>query len=146
MKRHLAELGALTGRVVRSDELGSPEQAVAMSQAAQKFIGQSASRFEIKFSDKRSERFRIYIQSLMEANPSPIYVWIEHTKECGALLVPSLDGIDFNFDFDINDDGVLAFSTNDGADALLLDFSNTLEGEQVLTVLARGVNWERVRY
>jgi hypothetical protein len=146
LKKYLEELSALTGRSVQADELGNLEQAAAMRVAAQKFITQPFARYEIKFSDKSSERFRKFLQRLTEANPSSVYVWTEHTIDCGALLVASLAAIRFDFDFAINDEGILVFTTSDLADKLLLDFSSTPAGEQVMTVETQGPNWASAIY
>lgn len=146
LKRYLEELSALTGRSVQADELGSLEQAAAMRMAAHKFVAQPFARHEIKFSDTRSERFRKFLQRLTDANPSSVYVWTEHTIDCGALLVGSLAAIKFDFDFAINDEGILAFTTSDLADKLLLDFSSTPAGEQVMTVETQGPNWASAVY
>ena len=141
LKRYLEELSALTGRSVQADELGSLEQAAAMRTAAQRANARSSGRCEIKFSDTSSERFRKFLQRLMDANPSSVYVWTPRTIDCGALLVTSLAEIKFDFDFAINDEGILAFTTSDLADSLLLDFSSTPAGEQVMTVETQGPNW-----
>lgn len=146
LKRYLEELSALTGRSVLANELGSLEQAAAMRMAAQKSVAQPFARYEIQFSDRRSERFRKFLQRLTDANPSPVYVWTKHTIDCGALLVPSLAVINFDFDFAINDEGILVFTTSDLADSLLLDFSSTPAGEQVMTVETQGPNWARAVY
>lgn len=146
LKRYLEELGALTGRSVQADELGSVEQAAAMRMAAQRADAQSSARCEIRFSDRSSERFRKFLQSLTDANPSPVYVWTPRTIDCGALLVPSLDAIKFDFDFAINDEGILAFTTSDLGDSLLLDFSSTPTGGQVMTVETQGPSWARAVY
>ena len=82
----------------------------------------------------------------MDVNPSSIYVWTPRTIDCGALLVTSLAEIKFDFDFAINDEGILAFTTSDLADSLLLDFSNTSAGEEVLLVETQGPNWASVVY
>lgn len=58
--------------------------------------------------------------------------------EDGAV---SLAEIKFDFDFAINDEGILSFTTSDLTDKLLLDFSSTPEGEQVMTVETQGPNW-----
>lgn len=141
LKRHLEELSALTGRSVQADELGSLEQAAQMRMAAQKFIAQPFARYEIKFSDRKTERFRKFLQRLTDANPSSVYIWTRHTIDCGALLVVSLAEIKFDFDFAINDEGILSFTTSDLTDKLLLDFSSTPEGEQIMTVETQGPNW-----
>lgn len=146
LKRYLEELGALTGRSVQADELGSLEQAAAMRMAAQRFDAQSSARCEIRFSDRNSGRFKKFLQSLMDANPSSVYVWTPRTIDCGALLVPSLDAIRFDFDFAINDEGILAFTTSDLGDSLLLDFLSTPTGEQVMKIETQGPNWARAVY
>lgn len=146
MKSYLAELRALTGRAVQADELGSLEQVAAMRMGVQKFVGQSLTACEIKFSDRGSERFKKFLRGLRDANPLSVYVWTPRTIDCGALLVPSLDVIRFDFDFTINHEGILAFTTSDLGDRLLLDFSSTPTGEQVMKIETQGSNWARVVY
>jgi hypothetical protein len=146
LKSYLDELSALTGRVVQADELGSLEQAAAMRVDAQKFAGQAPTAWEIRFSERCSERFKKFLRILGDANPSPVYLWTEHTIDCGALLVPSLDVIKFDFDFTINDEGILIFKTSDLDDRLLLDFSSTPMDEQVMKIETQGANWAKVAY
>lgn len=146
LKRYLEELGALTGRAVQADELGSLEQAAAMRLNAQKFDAESSVACEIRFSDRNSERFKKFLQRLRDVNSSAVYVWTPRTISCGALLVPSLDEIKFDFDFTINDEGILAFTTSDLGDSLLLDFSRTPTGEQIMKVEAQGPNWAKAAY
>ena len=146
LKQYLAELSVLTGHPVSADELGSIEQAAAMRLAAQGEGSQYSVRLEIKFADISSVRFSKFLQRLSDANPSNIYVWTPRTIDCGALLVPSLDAIKFDFDFTINDEGILAFTTRDLRDCLLLDFSIATTGGQVMTVETRGANWSKTVY
>ena len=58
----------------------------------------------------------------------------------------SLDEIKFDFDFEINEDGILIFATNDFEDSLLLDFSIAPTGEQMLQIETQGKNWAKVIY
>lgn len=117
-----------------------------MRMAARRADNSLMSQWQIRFFDRTSERFGKLLQNLTAANPSSVYVWTPRTIDCGALLVPSLDAITFDFDFSINDEGVLSFVTSDLADRLLLDFSRTSAGEQMLTVENRGPNWTRAIY
>lgn len=146
MKKYLDELTALIGRPVHTDELGSLEQAATMRESAQKFDAQPTQTCEILFSERCSERFKGFVQRLHDANPSSVYIWTPRTIACGALLVPSLASVKFDFDFSINEDGILAFSTSDLEDSLLLDFSVSPAGDQIMKIETRGLNWARVAY
>lgn len=88
----------------------------------------------------------MFLQRLRDANPSPVYIWTEHTIDCGALLVPSISAIKFDFDFKINKNGVFTFETSNFKDSLLLDFFTTPEGEQVMEVETKGLNWAQIPY
>lgn len=143
---YLAELAALTGRPVEIDELGSPEQAATMRQAGRSLVAQSAASVEIPFGDRVSEQFHAFIQRLHAANPSSISIWTPRTIDCGTLVVPSLAAIHFDFDFTINEDGILSFVTVDLMDRLLLDFSVSSAGNQSMIIETQGVNWSRVAY
>lgn len=146
LKKYLEELSALTGRHVQVTELGSLEQAAAMRLNAQKFVDQVPTACEIMFADRSSERFKEFLRRLKDANPSLIYVWTPRTINCGALLVSSLELIKFDFDFAINDEGVIAFITSDLNDSLLLDFSNTPTDELLMKVETKGSRWSKVAY
>lgn len=146
LKRYLDELAALIGRPVHADELGSLEQTASMREAAQKFRAQAAQVCEIPFSERRSARFKGFVHRLQDANPSSVYVWTPRTISCGTFLVASLAVVRFDFDFAVNDEGILTFLTGDLEDSLLLDFSTSPMGEQVMKVETQGANWARVVY
>jgi len=146
MDRYLGELSTLMARAVQPDELGSREQAVEMRVAAQGFLGQSSAWCEIKFADRSSEHFAKFLKRLTDANSSSIYVWTPHTIDCGTFLAPSLDVIKFDFPFAINDDGILSFVTSDLQDRLVLDFSRTFAGQEVMRVETQGPGWARIIY
>ena len=144
VKKYLVELSALVGHAVQADELTSLDQATAIREAAQKFKTQSATSIEIAFSDRRSKRFIEFLQKLHYANPCPVYIWTPRTMDCGALLVPSIGAVRFEFDFTLNEEGIVVFLTSDLTDRLLLDFSVTATGVEVMKVETQGMNWERV--
>ena len=146
LKKHLEELRALTGRVVHADELGSLDQFVAMRQSAQRFVDQPTVACEIPFSERSSERFKRFLQCLTYANPSPIYVVTPRADSCGVLLLSSLNEVRFDFVFKINEEGLLIFVTSDLEDRLLLDFSSTPTGEEIMKVEVQGSNWKKVAY
>lgn len=146
LKRYLAELSALTGGSVQADELVSLEQTASLREAQQKFGALPTSSSEIPFSERGSERFKEFVRRLHDTNPSSVYVWTQRTIDCGALLIPSLMAIRWDFDFAVNEEGMLAFVTSDMADSLLLDFSELHNGEQRMKVETQGANWEGVAY
>lgn len=146
LKEYLQELEALTGRAVQAGELGSLEQVATIRQIVQKFDAQPVVAFETAFSDRTSERFKRFVERLRNANSSPVYVWTPRTISCGALIVSSLDAVQFGFDFAINKEGILVFLTSDLEDRLLLDFSTTPTGEQCMRVETQGTNWAKIAF
>lgn len=146
IKEYLDELSLLLGRPVHDDELGSLEQAASLRKAAQSASLKPSRVFQIPFSDKSSERFKGFVQRLHTANNSGVYIWTPRTAICGALLVPTLTSINFEFDFRVNKEGILAFSSGDLKDSMLLDFSIELTGGQVLKVELQGDDWPNVVY
>ena len=60
--------------------------------------------------------------------------------------MPSLNAINFDFDFTVNNEGILAFTTSDLGDSLLLDFSVMPTGEQIMKVETRRANWAKIAY
>ncbi|MDB3935502.1 hypothetical protein N9383_02140, partial [Granulosicoccus sp.] len=98
------------------------------------------------FADRSSERFKNFVKRLNDANPFPVYLWSPRTIDCGALLVPSLNVISFDFEFKVNDEGIFVFLSSDLLDKLLLDFFTQTNGEQRLKIETQGTTWGRVTY
>ena len=74
---------------------------------------------------------------LQKLNPSPIAIWITHTRGIGALVVPTLRDINHTYAFQITG-GLAAFVTTDRNDRLLVD--NDLH-DRSETIELQGVNW-----
>jgi hypothetical protein len=146
LKTYLSELSALCGRAIRSDELGSAEEARNLRNLAQKFSTEPSVKYEMPFSDRTKESFRDFSARLQGANPSTIYVWTPRTISSGTFVAPSIGSIKFNFDFEINPEGILTFLTSDLKDRLLLDFSTSSGGEEYMTIETQGPNWTKVIY
>lgn len=146
IRSYLDELASLVGHSVNADDLGSIEQAVLMREASQKFVGQPSLCCQIAFEERSSMRFSDFVSRLYGANPASVYIWTPRTITCGVFLVPSVSAIKYDFDFDINADGVLAFLTSDLEDRLVLDFSESHTGEKIMSVETQGLNWGAVRY
>ena len=144
LKSYLEELAELAGRTVQAEELGSVEHAASIRDAVNRNFVQAAASSKVLFSDRSSEQFRQYVEKLHDANPSTVYIWSPRTIDCGALLVPSLCSVSFNFEFTVNDDGVMVFLSSDLVDKLLLDFFTQTNGEQRLKIETQGANWGKV--
>lgn len=146
MKKYLDELSTLTGHQVQVDELESLERTKKLQECSKKFLTNIPKIYEILFSEMYEDRFKAFIDRLNVANPSSVYVWTPNTIDCGVLLVKSISAIKFDFDFSINEDGILAFSTSDLEDRLLLDFSISKKHGKIIKIETQGSNWERVIY
>ena len=147
LSRYLHELSSLIGRSIEADELGAPVGATAIrEEVGLKFGSLPTQSSIISFSERCSGRFNGFIQRLGELNPLPVYVWTPRTVSCGTFLVSSLASINFNFDFDINEEGMLVFLSSDLKDKLLLDFSRLSAGNQIMTIETQGERWGRVIY
>lgn len=146
LKRYLDELSMLIGRRVRAEELGSLKQAALIREAGKKFAAQPSNACEIHFTERCSARFKGFVQRLHDSNPSSVYVWTPRTISCGALLIPSLAAIKFDFDFAINEEGILVFLSSDMEDRVLLDFSDSPTGERIMKIETQGAHWTEVRY
>lgn len=147
LRRYLDELAALVGRSVDADELSTLERATAIrEEVGQKFGALPSQASEILFSERCSDRFNGFVQRLGNANSSSIYVWTPRTVSCGTLLVPSLATIKFSFDFGVNEEGILVFLSSDLEDRLLLDFSASPAGDQIMKIETQGTNWGGITY
>jgi hypothetical protein len=146
MPRYLVELSRLTGRQVQVEELGSIEQAAALRQIARSRGPLPEAKYELEFSALRTEKFRTFVAALVDANPAPIYIWTQDTIHCGALLLASLAQINFDFDTDLTESGVVVFSTQDHEDRLLLDWTIDEQPTTPLQMEVAGAHWSSVRF
>jgi hypothetical protein len=146
MKMYLGDLGKLLGRTVFSHELCTLEQTARLQQESTQLRIQRVMSCEIPFMDMDTEHFRSFIQRLSDANPSPIYIWISHTIDCGALRVPSLMAVNFESDFPIIEGEIVVLATSDLKDRLLLDFFVSDDGKEMLKIETQGEHWQKVPY
>jgi hypothetical protein len=146
LRAYLEEISSLVGHRVQANDLVSVVDTISIQENIQKFILKPKLSWVIPFSDRGLERFGIFIKTLQKANPSPVFIWTPRTADCGTFLVQSLDMIRFDFDFLINPEGILVFVTDDFADRLLLDFSRSQVGEQMMEIEIQGDNWMNATY
>lgn len=146
LKMHLGELGALTGRSVEANELSSAEQASLVRNSEKKFSEYDVMSVDILFSDIESFQFKNFIKQLYDKNNSPVQVWLPRTIDCGILEIDSILDVRFNFNFNLNEEGILVLMTQDMEDKLLLDWFKIPDGEERLKIETQGVNWSKVLY
>jgi hypothetical protein len=143
---YLLELKALTGLDVSSEFLCSVEDTEKIRNESSSVRTADINKFAIDFEEKNSERFKKFITSLNEANSSPIYIWTNRSNFCGLHKINSIGMVDFSFPFDVNQEGIVVFLTEDINDKLLLDFSCNAQGEEILEVESQGKNWSLIPY
>lgn len=147
LKAYLAELSALVQRNVTPDELTTAQKVDDLKQIGlANFAGQPTAVVELPFEALTHPRFKAYVESLSLACSSPVYVWTPRTLDCGALLLPSLKAVHFDFDFTINQEGILTFATEDMTNRLLLDFSEGDDRARRVTSETQGACWYTVPY
>ena len=146
LPQHLRELSQLVGRTVEPAELLSLAATEAVRAQGMTVQRLPSWRCELRFSDKRSPRFGRLLQAFRERNPSPVYLWTSLSNDCGLLRPVSLSDVRFDFDFEVNRDGILELLTADLPDRMLLDFSEGPDGEQLLEVEVAGANWGQATY
>lgn len=146
LRQYLHELTALVGREVLEEEIGSVDEAVHMRQLAKAISGVRREVAQIAFSEIRSNRFKEYIARLAKANDSVVLVWTPRTIFCGTFRIPSLEAVCLSFNFDINPEGNIVFTTEGVDDRLILNFDVDDQGEQILQIETQGAHWEQVSY
>lgn len=144
-QRYMEELSCLTGGNVSPGDLCSIEATMNIQERVLFFSGLPCSHADIDFFDKTSFRFYDFISRLEALNDSRVYIWTPRTVDCGAFLGGKIGGINFEFNHDINDEGILVFLTEDLQDRLLLDFYVD-DGSYRLRVEVQGNNWFGVKY
>jgi len=146
LPRYLEELSILLGRPVAEDELESVAEATRLREHAIKFNENRCNDFEILFDELRKNRFLQYIKNLDKMQDSSVLIWTPRTIICGPIRISNLGSVNWSFDFDINDEGMLAFSTDDMRERLILDFSSGKLGSRILHIEAVGPQWHTIEY
>lgn len=146
LPRHLRELGILLGRPVHLDDLMSIEETTAVRSKANEITREPIARFDVAFEEKQTPRFAAFVQRLVQANSSDVYLWTPASNECGVLRPLPIGLIDVAFPFDVNPEGIIAILASDLQDQLLLDYSTGNNGEQLLEVEVSGEHWAPITY
>ena len=100
----------------------------------------------MNFDLRKSKRFKQFIANLDKANNRPVYIWTEKSNVCGLYKASSIKAINFSFKFDVNDDGMVIFLTEDCNDRLLLDFYIDYKERKMLDLEVKGKNWFSVPF
>ncbi len=145
LKSYLRELSILVGRDILPEELGGVEQAVQIRNAVRETALGPPVAYDVLFSDLRSDRFFVFVNRLYETNSSPVYVWTPRTESCGFFLARSIVDVKFDFDFDVNSEGIFSFLTDDLKNILLIEFLIDENGGRAATIEVRG-DWASVIY
>ena len=132
---YLADLQMLMGWPVAADDLLSTDESLFIREGKFKKCPKMERHFRAGFVG--SNDFFELLGILQKLNPSPISVWITHTRGIGALVVPTLRDISYTYAFQIVGE-LAAFVTTDGNDRLLV--VNDLD-DRSETIELQGVNW-----
>ena len=73
---YLAELKQFTGINVDSKSLSSIEEVEKVREQSLVLNDLKMSSFSMRFSDRNSEQFKKFIESLKKANSNSIYIWL----------------------------------------------------------------------
>lgn len=146
MRKYLIQLSVLSNRAITENDLSSVAQAEDMRSSFSKFGFQPVTEFDIDFQSKSTERFRKYIDNLLNSNPSMVSIWTHYTIHCGLIFLPDISCVNFLFEFDIDENGVLIFPTIEFEDRILLDLYTANSGEKRLKVETHGNRWSNVIY
>lgn len=144
---HLSQLSHLTNREVTAGDLLSLEATRAIREQPRPLLkNRPLKKFKIRFSEKTDARFTAFIKSLHALNPKPIYIWIDHTNECGLYEIGSILEINFKFEYSKFPAGIMSFVTKDFSDKLLLDFFEESTGEKYIEIELTGDRWSSCTY
>jgi hypothetical protein len=143
---YLAELKQFTGINVDSKSLSSIEEVERIREQSLVLNDLKMSRFSMRFSDRNSEQFKKFIESLKKANSNSIYIWLYGSNLHGLFKVASIDVINFSFPFNVNQDGIVIFLASDFNDKLLLDFYCDSEDQEILEIELRGKHWSSIPF
>jgi len=146
LPRYLSELSNLFGRPVSKEELLSPDETAVLQQQSRVHKRELPWRVQIPFSERLGRPFKALLSALEELNPSPVYVWIKHARECGVPRPTQLRDVHFDFDFAALPSGIVSISTSDLADDMVLEFSKDENHQEILLVEVSGPRWRTASY
>lgn len=142
---YLQELEQLVGRPVDRSELSDFSHVDSVIQRWRGLSSLPRRSFELGFEEKKTPHFTNFVERLVAANGSPVYIWTQRAFDCGILGPFPLSEIDFGFDYSLNGDGLVSFLTTDFEDRLVLNFFEAA-GAKKLEVEVQGRSWSNVEF
>ncbi len=145
---YLDELEIFCGKRPQEYELISLNETESIRAKSASIIDKGSRKFHINFDEKGSVQFEKFITDLHEGNSSQIYVWTPLSDSCGLFKVSSILDFNFDFPFDVHDDGLIALFTDDFEDEIILDFSYDQEesSKKILEIELHGRNWPAIDF
>jgi hypothetical protein len=141
---YLKELNLLTRQMVEAKDLITIEDTVRIIHK-RKEISNTIPFEKLTLSFEAKDRLSSYLAKMAEIKKGKVYLFTEYSKNCGALLLNSLN--DFNHKFSFNDEhsGIISFLSEDLKDKLVLDFY--VENDKyILELETQGFVWNSVLY
>lgn len=148
IQRYLLELKELCLQPVSTSDLFSLENTERIQRDSLRSLeGKSTRRILIDFEEKKAVKFKDYVAKLHDANSHSVYVWTERTNQCGLHEISSLLEFNFDFRYDVNEQGIVVLLASDLTDNLVLDFSyNERSAKYDLVIDVLGNHWSAVDY
>jgi hypothetical protein len=146
IKNYLQVLSILTKRPVKKEDLISLEKTLEIIDKSKLIRALASKNFEIDFEDRTSDQFKNFIENLDENKRSPIFIWSKGANSCGLFQVSSLLEINFDFEYEIDGNGVFIFTSADLQDQLLVDFYENNEGQRKMKIEIYGNLWSKTNY
>lgn len=142
LKEYLGELEKLVGHPISEGELIGVAETRDIQVAAKRFEHLPIVAKKVPFLTPDHAFLGDVIQQLYDANNSPVFIWTPRTQYCGTLKIPSISAIKADFHYQTNNEGILAFMTDDLCDRMVIDWSN--DGKtNWLTYEFQGDHWGR---
>ena len=140
IKKHLSQLRHLTGRELSPTDLITLAETDLLRERSRKLERLPIRRFSVPFAERNGKLMKDLINKIHGAYQSRIYLWTELANTCGAVWLDSILDFNFEFDFEIDANGVFALESEDLRQKLLLDFSE-VESGKLLEVEVSGDVW-----
>lgn len=142
---YLQEISLIAGRTINESELLSIEQTCQFINKINETEKSRLPFFEVEKSDIKNYRFRRFAEELNKYNNNNIFIWHYYTKYLGALVIPSISKVNFDFNYlNFKTDYFIAY-TIDGIDSLIFDVN--IDDEKIsIEICLGGLNWTKVVY
>lgn len=141
LRQYLTEVAHLSRVPISESDLLSLDDTRQISDQTRVLSTSSKAVWRMLFEHLKSDEFVAFVRSLDELCRGQITLWTPRSRACGCILLPSLQDVRFDFNFDLIPEGILSVVTRNLQNRLLLDFRRNAIHQQEVLIETYGPEW-----